>query len=84
MCITRHFIDPSWKYQKRILAFPRVSDHKWLTNAKELEQCLEEWGIPGLLTVSLDNASANDIVVDCFKKRTIANNEVICHHEFIM
>jgi len=44
---------------------------------------LEEWGIPGLLTISLDNASANDTAVDCFKKRTMANNGVICCHEFI-
>jgi hypothetical protein len=40
MCITRHFIDPSWKYHKRILAFHQVSNHKGLTIAKELEQCL--------------------------------------------
>jgi hypothetical protein len=83
MCITGHFIDPSWKYQKRILAFRQVSDHKGLTIAKELEQCLEEWGIPGFLTISLDNASTNDPAVDCFKKRTMANNGVICRHEFI-
>lgn len=44
-----------------------MSDHKGLTIAKELEQCLEEWGIPGLLTISLDNPSANDTAVDCFK-----------------
>jgi hypothetical protein len=83
MCITGHFIDPSWKYQKRILAFRQVSNHKGLTIARELEQCLEEWGIRGILTISLDNASANDTAVDCFKKRTMANNDVICRNEFI-
>jgi hypothetical protein len=35
------------------------------------------------LSISLDNASANDIAVDCFKKRTMANNDVICRNEFI-
>jgi hypothetical protein len=68
MCITGHFIDPRWKYQKRILVFRQVSDHKGLTIAKELKQCLEEWGIIGILTILLDNTSANDTAVDCFKK----------------
>jgi len=35
------------------------------------------------LTISVDNPSANDTTVDCFKKRTVTNNEVICRHEFI-
>jgi len=83
MCITGHFIDPSWKYQKRILAFRQVSDHNGLTIARELEQCLEEWGIRGILTISLDNASANETAVDCFKKRTMANKDVICRNQFI-
>jgi hypothetical protein len=83
MCITGHLIDPSWKYQKIILAFRQVSDHKGLTIARELEQCLEEWGIRGILTISLDNASANETAVDCFKKRTMANDDVICCNQFI-
>jgi hypothetical protein len=52
-------------------------------NIKKEYWHLEEWGIPGLLTISLDNASANNTTVDCFKKRTMANNGVICRHEFI-
>jgi hypothetical protein len=42
MCITGHFIDPSWRYQKIILAFCQVSDHKGLTIVRELEQYLED------------------------------------------
>jgi len=83
MCITGHFIDTNWKYHKRILAFRQVADHKGQTIARELEECLVEWGIHRILTISVDNASANDTVIDWFKKRTMANKEVVCHHEFI-
>jgi hypothetical protein len=58
ICITEHFIDSSWKYQKRILTFGQVSDHKGQTIARELEQCLVEWGIVRMSTISVDNATA--------------------------
>jgi hypothetical protein len=83
MCIIGHFIDPNWTYHKRILAFRRVSDHKGQTIAKELEECLVEWGIHRMLTISVDNASANETAIDWFKKKTSSNKEVVCHHEFI-
>jgi len=35
------------------------------------------------LTISVENASANDIAIDWFKKGTVANKEVVCRHEFI-
>jgi hypothetical protein len=66
MCVTGHFIDPNWTYHKRILAFRRVSDHKGQTIAKELEECLVEWGIHRMLTISVDNASANETAIDWF------------------
>jgi hypothetical protein len=40
-----------------------------------------------MLTISVDNASANETAIDWFKKKkkkkTTSNKEVICHHEFI-
>jgi hypothetical protein len=83
MCVTGHFIDTNWTYHKRILAFRQVPDHKGQTIARELEECLVEWGIHRILTISVDNASANDTAIDWFKKRTVANKEVVCRHEFI-
>jgi hypothetical protein len=49
MVVTGHFIDLSWKYHKRILAFRQVSDHKAIMITKEIEQCLAEWEINRLL-----------------------------------
>jgi hypothetical protein len=40
MYITRHFIDHTWKYHKRILPFRQMSNHNGQTIARELEQCL--------------------------------------------
>jgi hypothetical protein len=86
MYITGHFIDPNWTYHKRILAFCQVSDYKGQTIAKELEECLVEWGIHRMLTILVDNASANETAIDWFKKKkkkTMSNKEVVCRHEFI-
>jgi hypothetical protein len=69
MYITRHFIDTNWKYHKRILAFRQVADHKGQKIVRELEECLVEWGIHRILTISVDNASANDTAIDWFKKK---------------
>jgi hypothetical protein len=66
MCVAGHFIDPNWTCHKRILAFHQVLDHKGQTIAKELEECLVEWGIHGMLTISVDNASANENAIDWF------------------
>jgi hypothetical protein len=65
MCVTGHFIDPNLKYQKRILAFCQVSDHKGQTIARDLEECLVEWGILGMLTISVDNATT----IEWFKRK---------------
>ena len=69
MVITGHFINPSWKYHKRILAFRQVSDHKAITITKEIKQCLAEWGIKRLLAITLDNASANEKAMSEYKKK---------------
>ena len=44
LCLTCHFIDSDWKYQKRILNFCLVPNHKEETIGKVVEKCLKEWG----------------------------------------
>jgi hypothetical protein len=72
MVVIGHFIDHSWKYHKRILAFCQVSDHKAITITKEIEQCLAEWGIKRLLAITLDNATANEKAMSEYKKKEMA------------
>ena len=33
-----------------------------------VEKCLIEWGIENIFTISVDNASANDVAIDFLKK----------------
>lgn len=83
MCITAHFIDYDWKLQKKILSFRRVQDHKGKTIGRELEDCILEWSIGRILTITVDNATSNDNPIDWLKRRTLAQQEAICGHEFI-
>ena len=68
MCITAHFIDDEWKLHKIILSFVLVSSHKGEYIAKAMENCLLEWGLRNVFTVTVDNASSNDTALSFFKK----------------
>ncbi|CAN0876613.1 Putative AC transposase [Linum grandiflorum] len=69
MCLTAHFIDRDWQLQKRILNFAPISDHTGITIAKAIETHLIDWGIGRILTVTVDNASANDWGMAYLRKR---------------
>jgi hypothetical protein len=63
MCLTAHWIDDEWKLQRRILNYCSVADHKGVTLGKRVEECLLEWGIDRLFTITVDNASSNDRLI---------------------
>ncbi|CAN6196343.1 unnamed protein product [Urochloa humidicola] len=67
MSLTAHWIDSEWKLQKRIINFCSVPDHKGDTLGKRVEECLLEWGIDRLFTVTVDNASSNDRLIGYLK-----------------
>jgi hypothetical protein len=83
MCVTAHFIDHKWKLHKRLLSFRQVSDHRGITIGKAIEECLVEWGITRILTITVDNATANDKALDWLKLRTKFDEETICYNEFM-
>ncbi|XP_059453467.1 zinc finger BED domain-containing protein RICESLEEPER 2-like [Corylus avellana] len=83
MCVTAHFIDHKWTLHRRLLSFRQVSDHKGITIGRALEECLVEWGISRLLTITVDNASANDKALDWLKQRTMYDEDTICFNEFL-
>uniref|UniRef100_A0A803NEX3 Zinc finger BED domain-containing protein RICESLEEPER 2-like n=1 Tax=Chenopodium quinoa TaxID=63459 RepID=A0A803NEX3_CHEQI len=61
-CLTAHFIDHDWKLHKKIINFCPISSHKGEAIGKEVEACLEYWGIDDkLFTFTVDNASSNDV-----------------------
>ncbi|KAH7658200.1 Tam3-transposase (Ac family) protein [Dioscorea alata] len=64
MCLTIHFIDANWKLQKRIISFYELEPpHTGLVISDAIFDCLLDWGIQDKVsTITLDNASSNDVV----------------------
>jgi hypothetical protein len=55
MCLTAHFIDDEWNYNKKIINFKPIFSHKGDALASAIEECLIEWGIENVMTFTLDN-----------------------------
>ena len=69
LCLTAHFIDRDWKLQKRIINFCLIKNHKGETIGRKIERCLLGWGISRVFTVTVDNASSNDLAICYLKSR---------------
>ncbi|PON83907.1 Ribonuclease H-like domain containing protein, partial [Trema orientale] len=84
MCITAHWIDNDWKLQKRIINFCQITDHKGETIGKEIEACLNDWGIRKLFVITVDNASPNSTAIDYILKKFKPKKEsIILNGEFL-
>uniref|UniRef100_A0A803MBM2 hAT-like transposase RNase-H fold domain-containing protein n=1 Tax=Chenopodium quinoa TaxID=63459 RepID=A0A803MBM2_CHEQI len=68
MCLTAHFIDDEWNLHKRINNFCPVAGHFGELIGKFVEKCLLEWNLKRVLTVTVDNASSNDLAIKYLKK----------------
>lgn len=68
MCLTAHWIDNDWLYQKRILNFQFIESHVGWIIGSSIEECLINWGIESFFTVTVDNASSNDTCLDYLMK----------------
>ena len=55
-------------YQKRILNFCIVPNHKGETIGKTIERYLNDWGIKMVITVTVDNAKSH-VALDYLKKK---------------
>ncbi|XP_028085593.1 zinc finger BED domain-containing protein RICESLEEPER 2-like [Camellia sinensis] len=83
MCLNAHFIDDDWKLQKRIINFCQVEDHKGETLGKKIEALLKEWDIDGLFTLTVDNASSNNLTIRFLKRTTKLWKGTVLGHEFL-
>ena len=72
MCITAHYIDLDWKLNKKIISFVPVTSHRGEYIAKGLENCLLDWGLKQIFTVTVDNASSNDTAIGFLKKKLLS------------
>ncbi|XP_026459084.1 zinc finger BED domain-containing protein RICESLEEPER 2-like [Papaver somniferum] len=57
------------KLHKRIICFCLIDSHEGTKIGDALAKCLLDWGLEKVFTVTLDNASANKVVVDYLRKR---------------
>ena len=57
---------------KKIISFVPVTSHRGEYIAKSLENCLLEWGVKKVFTVTVDNASSNDTALGFFKKKLMS------------
>ncbi|KAA0060372.1 putative transposase [Cucumis melo var. makuwa] len=61
----------------------RNANHKGDTIGRAIEKCLEGWGIDRLFTVTIDNASSNDVVIAYLVKKFKGRNGLVLDGEFI-
>ncbi|GKD41106.1 zinc finger BED domain-containing protein RICESLEEPER 2-like protein [Tanacetum coccineum] len=50
-----------------MLNFCELDGHRGIDIGKGVERCLNEWGFDNVLSISVDNASANDCVIEFMK-----------------
>ncbi|XP_072054915.1 zinc finger BED domain-containing protein RICESLEEPER 2-like [Arachis hypogaea] len=55
--------------QKRILNFCAIKNHKGETIGRKIERCLLSWGISRVFSITVDNASSNDVALSYLKNR---------------
>ena len=83
MVITANFIDGNWTYQKKILNFCLIANHKGDTIGRAVESCLLKWGIDHLFTITTDNAKSKDVAIDYVKKKIKERDSSILGSEFV-
>ncbi|XP_050248897.1 zinc finger BED domain-containing protein RICESLEEPER 2-like [Quercus robur] len=83
MSLTFHFIDDDWKLHKRILNFCQVEDHKGKTIGRKIEMCLCEWGINGIFTLTVNNASSTGATIKFLQTITKDWKGTVLKHEFL-
>lgn len=68
MTVTAHFIDNDWCLHKKIISFFKVKGKRGDDIGKHLQKVLLEWGLDKVMTVTVDNASANDSGVSYLRR----------------
>jgi hypothetical protein len=74
MTVTARFIDDNWRFHKKVIGFFMVKGHKGDDIGKNVMRCMAEWGIERVMTVTVDNASANDTGIGYLRRHLSGNN----------
>ena len=68
---------------EKVLNFCQVEDHKGETIGIKIEMSLREWGIDGIFTLIVDNASSNLTTIQFLQRLTKEWNRAFFLHEFL-
>ncbi|KAF7810485.1 zinc finger BED domain-containing protein RICESLEEPER 2-like [Senna tora] len=81
MVVTAHCIDDEWNLHKKVLSFTHVPPPRTgALLAERLYGLLREWGIEKkIFSITLDNASYNDVLVNVLKKHPSLGCSLPCN-----
>ncbi|KAJ9561442.1 hypothetical protein OSB04_006602 [Centaurea solstitialis] len=68
---------------QRIINLCQIENHKGETIGKVIETCLLSWGLEKVFSVTVDNASTNDVAIGYVKKRVNAWKGSVLDGDFI-
>ena len=82
--VIAHFVDEHWVLQKRVLNFSFMAQpHNGVSLCEKMYNMIKEWGIKNkLLSITLDNASSNDVFVKLLRHQLNIKNALVCFGEF--
>jgi len=82
--LTAHYVDSNWKLRTKILNFCHFPPtHTGFELSKKINACLHDWEIEKrIFSITLDNASSNDVLVKTLKNQLVLNNSLVCSGEF--
>lgn len=83
--LTAHFVNSNWKLQSIILSFRYFPPpHNGKDIYKFAVDLIDEWGLKGkVFSITVDNASANDVAVDELRKDLLETHSLPCDGKFL-
>ena len=86
MSLTAHYVDNAWNLTKKIISFKTIEyPHTGIVVGCEIMEGLEKWGsVQKVLSISLDNATYNDVVEEYLQMwlDLPLNSECVVAHTF--
>jgi len=83
ICLTAHFVDANWKLSSKVLNFCLVYPPTGAEMCERMVECLSDWGIEkNIFSLTLDDSSENDILLELLKTQLVLQNGLLCDGEF--
>ncbi|KAK5819605.1 hypothetical protein PVK06_024621 [Gossypium arboreum] len=83
MVLTAYWVDDEWRLQKRIINFFPISTHRGESIGQAIENCLRDWRIERVFTITVDNASTNGVAIEYLRKKFNHRNASVANGKFI-